>query len=73
MAAAMAVAMGEEAKVAFVVLSFFDAGAFERCNDEGLLGDEAKSMPRNLFFTSAMVIVLRWLFGSKMEIEYVLT
>jgi len=93
MAAAIAAAMGEEANVAFVVLSFLDAGAFERCDDEGLVGDEAKSMLSSLFFIGVMdeglvgdeaksmlsslffigvmVIVLRGLFGSKMEIDYV--
>ena len=62
MAAAMAAAMGEEANVAFVVLSFFDVGAFERCDDAGLVIDEAKPMLRSLFFINVTVIVLRGLF-----------
>jgi hypothetical protein len=65
MDAAIAAAMGEEANVAFVVLSFFDAGAFERCDDEALVGDEAKFMLSSLFFISVMVIVLRGLFGRR--------
>ena len=65
MDAAIAAAMGEEANVAFVVLSFFDAGAFERCDDEGLVGDEARFMLSSLFFISVMVIVLRGLFGRR--------